>query len=139
MLCESLRFQLQMEHAACMWSEHRWRGGRAACATSPDTAAVTLENSIPTRRRISINTYLLHARGLDADGRAGAGCEPEASTKAAPQLPEKVPVKSKTATSKELDTKEQYLTRFKYFFKSFNCGIIRFFDSSNQFLYFFFV
>jgi len=27
------------------------------------------------------------ARGLDADGRAGTGCELEASTKAAPQLP----------------------------------------------------
>jgi hypothetical protein len=63
----------------------------------------------------------------------------EASTKAAPHLPEKVPVKSKTAISKGLDTKEQYLTHFKYFLKSLNCGIIRFFDLNSQFLYFFFV
>jgi hypothetical protein len=36
-----------------------------------------------TRRRISINTHLLPARGPDADGRAGAGCEADASTKTA--------------------------------------------------------
>ena len=39
------------------------------------------------RWRIPINMYLLPACGLDADGRAGAGCEPESSTKAAPHLP----------------------------------------------------
>jgi len=41
----------------------------------------------PNRRRISINTHLLPTCSLDANGRAGAGCEPEASAKAAPQLP----------------------------------------------------
>ncbi|MCD4815322.1 MAG: hypothetical protein K8R06_02840 [Methanosarcinales archaeon] len=40
----------------------------------------------PNRRRIPINTHLLPACGLDASGRAGAGCEPHVSTKTAVQL-----------------------------------------------------
>ena len=39
------------------------------------------------RRRISINIHMLPACGLDAYGRAGAGCEPDASTKTVAQLP----------------------------------------------------
>jgi len=39
-----------------------------------------------SRWRIPIDTHLLPACGLDAEGRPGAGCEPDASTKTAPHL-----------------------------------------------------
>ena len=40
----------------------------------------------PNRQHIPNNMYLPPACSLDAYGRPGAGCEPEASTKAAPHL-----------------------------------------------------
>ena len=51
-----------------------------AAFASPATSA-------STRRRISIDTHMPPACGLDIGIEAGAGCEPEVSTKAAPQLP----------------------------------------------------
>lgn len=59
---------------------------RSTTISALDPAAVALENYVPTRRHIFVNTHLPPARGPDAYGRSGAGCERDASTITAPHL-----------------------------------------------------
>jgi len=84
---KQVRYDLETHKSHAQSAFFRYTKPAAVLVKSRSQAGAMLAPPVLIRWRISINTHLLPARGLDANGRAGAGCELEASTKAAPHRP----------------------------------------------------